>query len=113
MPISRYRGVKLLPNNAGEYSEQFKARGVKSIAHFSFSKFKSIKLKEIPNLQMEVQIWKTSDRYYKFAEQYYGDSTYWWIIALFNNKPLESDIPLGHRILIPMPLEMIISAMEI
>jgi len=113
MAISRYRRVQTLQNNADEYSEILEDRGVKHIHHFSFNKFKSIKLKDVPSLQMEVHIWAASDRYYKLADQYYGDSTYWWVIALFNNKPLESDVLLGHRILIPMPLEMIISAMEI
>ena len=58
-------------------------------------------------------MWGSSDRFYKLAGQYYGDPTYWWIIAYFNNTPLESDVKLGQTLYIPVPLEEIISALEI
>ena len=57
--------------------------------------------------------WKSTDRFYKLSEEYYGDSVYWWIIALFNNTPLESDVKVGQNILIPTPLERVIEILDI
>ena len=49
-------------------------------------------------------IWKTGDRYYKLAEQYYGNPEYWWVIARYNQKPTESHLRKGDIIVIPTPL---------
>ena len=51
------------------------------------------------------------DRYHKLAEAYYGDATYWWVIAWFNKKPTESHISPGDVIRIPTSLGSILSAM--
>ena len=53
-------------------------------------------------------VWKAGDCYYKLANQYYGDAQYWWVIALFNQKPTEADVDLGDLIEIPLPLEAIL-----
>ena len=50
-------------------------------------------------------IWKTGDRYYKLADHYYGRPQYWWVIALYNNKPTEGHVRLGDMIRVPLPLE--------
>ena len=110
MPISRYRTTPVFMNNDDRYNDIFKQRGVGYINQFSFDKFQSLKLRDIPELQVQPHTWSSSDRFQKLAGQYYGDSTYWWIIALFNNKPLETDVQLGEQLLIPLPLNVIISA---
>ena len=53
-------------------------------------------------------IWKVGDRYYKLAHEYYGDSRYWWVIALFNKKPTENHVKLGTTVYIPQPLDRIL-----
>jgi nucleoid-associated protein YgaU len=113
MGVSRYRNVQLVNNDRPEYAEIFKKRGISDVVHYTFSKFKDLKIKDIPHVLLNSHIWTPSDRYYKLAHSYYGDSTYWWIIALFNNKPLETDVKVGDKILIPTPLTAILSAMEI
>jgi len=50
-------------------------------------------------------VWRTGDRYYKLADHYYGRPQYWWIIALYNNKPTEGHVRLGDMIRVPLPLE--------
>jgi hypothetical protein len=113
MAISRYRNVNIIRNGADEYNEIFKKRGVNYIDQYTFEKFQEMKLKDIPTLNLDSHIWTSSDRFYKIATQYYGNPTYWWVIALFNNVILESDVRLGQRLLIPIPIETIISALKI
>ena len=111
MGISRYSKTKKINNGAWEYRDILQRRGRDEIRQYSFEKFKALKLKDVPNLTITNYRWGSSDRFYKLADQYYGDSTYWWIIAYFNNTPLESDVRMGQKILIPTPLEMILKAM--
>ena len=59
-------------------------------------------------VSFEKHVWKTGDRYYKLSKQYYGDPTYWWLIAWYNQKPTEADIDLGDIIYIPLPFEKIL-----
>ena len=42
-------------------------------------------------------MWKLGDRFYKLADQYYGDPTLWWIIAWYNRMPTESHAEGGLR----------------
>lgn len=113
MGQSRYNNTTVLNNSTGEYSEIITKRGITSIKHFSFNKFKEILFKDVPGLQIEKYIWKSSDKFYKLAYQYYGDPTYWWVIAFWNYKPLESDVKLGQTINIPLPLETVLIALDI
>jgi len=62
-----------------------------------------LELKTIPH------IWSAGDKYFKLAAQYYGDPTYWWIIAWFNHKPTEAHLALGDPVYVPLPLEEAIS----
>ena len=113
MGISRYRKTQLVSNARPEYSEIFSKRGLTDMLHFSFSKFKELKIRDIPDVMLNNHTWEPSDRYYKLAHTYYNDPTYWWIIALFNNKPLETDVNIGDTIIIRTPLSSILAAMEI
>ena len=53
-------------------------------------------------------IWKTGDRYYKLAEQYYGNPEYWWLIARYNQTPTEGHIRLGTILFIPTPINTLL-----
>jgi nucleoid-associated protein YgaU len=60
-------------------------------------------------IDTEERIWTAGDRLYKFAHEYYGDSTYWWIIAWFNERPTDSHFFPGDPIIIPTSLETMLS----
>ena len=114
MAINRYRKRGVTANASPEYRDLLKKRDKSSIIHLlSGDGFAKIKIEDIVGAQLVSHIWGTGDRYYKLAAQYYGDPTYWWVIALFNNKPLETDLAAGDIVVIPVPLEIIISAMEV
>ena len=63
---------------------------------------------EMRDLEFTRHIWKVGDRFYKLAYEHYGDSRYWWAIALFNKAPTESHIKLGQIVFIPQPLDRLL-----
>lgn len=113
MAISRYRGNGLVINEDSQYKELFRARGIDQVILFSFRKFKKLRYKDLTGVTLENYRWKSTDRFYKLSEQYYGDLVYWWIIASFNNTPLETDVKIGQNILIPTPLDRILEILDI
>ena len=54
-------------------------------------------------------ITQEGDRLDNLAFQYYGDPKLWWAIAWFNEKPTEAHLKLGQLILVPIPVEKVIS----
>tara|TARA_R100001086_G_scaffold180541_1_gene100305 strand:+ start:55 stop:396 length:342 start_codon:yes stop_codon:yes gene_type:complete len=112
MPVSRYDKNKIIINRQQEYSKILTDRGVNQIDHFSFEKFKNLKIRDIQGIDIVRHTWKSSDRFFKLASIYYNDPTYWWIIAYFNNAPLETDLNVGDVLSIPIPLSYILSAMD-
>ena len=101
----RYLERRLIRNDFDTYEGLREDRGVKSIRHFRTPVLKHPTVAQIRRLSRLTHIWKTGDRYYKLAYEYYGSSRYWWIIAWYNKKPTESHIKLGQTIYIPQPLE--------
>jgi len=61
----------------------------------------------------DTHIWKYGDRFYNLAHKYYGDPTYWWVIAWYNALPTEADIRIGDVIQIPISLEEARSALGV
>ena len=112
MAISRYKKTKLSIVDKSVYKEILKNRPTKNLQVISFERFKELKVSELLGLSLETHIWGPSDRFYKLSNKYYGSPVYWWIIAYFNHTPLESDVRVGQKMLIPVPLERILEAMD-
>lgn len=106
---SRYKTRKTATNNSPQYSSIFENRGVSKIRQFMTGKFTYPTSEQIKTLSLKNHLWKTGDRFYKLAYQYYSDPSYWWVIALFNQKPTEADLQYGDVIKIPLPLEKILN----
>ena len=60
------------------------------------------------NIETVPHIWKTGDRYYKLALQYYNNSSLWWVIAIYNQKPTEGSLRKGDVLLVPVPIETVL-----
>ena len=105
---SRYRDRDILINQNDRYTEQFKKRKVRFIKHFSTAELKYPKSSDLDGLIINVEIYKTGDRFYKYAQKYYGDPSYWWVIAHYNQKPMENLVNLGDTIYIPAPLSQVL-----
>ena len=109
---SRYRKRNILVNSDPSYNDQFKNRGVRVIEHYDTPEFKYPKVSDLEGVTIRTENYKVGDRYYKFAQKYYGDTSYWWVIAKYNQKPIENLFNIGDIVYIPTPLTKILEALE-
>ncbi len=106
---SRYEGRPILTNDFDMYKSFFKKRGVKQIVHYINEFSKAITTEQREELEVVDHIWRRGDHFYKLAYLYYGDPTYWWVIASYNKKPTEAGLQFGSLIFVPTPLEAVLS----
>lgn len=109
---SRYYGRIIGRNSSPMYRKVFEARDKKFIDQYATPSYTFPTINEIANMTRLAHIWTFGDRFYKLAHQHYGDATYWWVIAYFNKVPLESDVPYGKTIYIPLPLDAMLKHMR-
>ena len=104
----RYAGRRLYRNRSMLYREQFRKRGISSILQYSTPALRYPTEEQTRELKTIGHIWRTGDKYYKLAAQYYNNEDLWWVIAWFNRKPTEAHVTTGDVIHIPLPLETIL-----
>jgi hypothetical protein len=110
MSISRYKKSDIINNNDADYKKVFSSRfGNKGLLQFSTTNFRIPTDQEINNIQYVNENWTLGQRLYKLAYKHYGDSQYWWLIALFNNVATEADLQFGQVIKVPMPLDLVLN----
>ena len=109
---SRYRNRNIVVNNDESYNQQFKNRGVSFIKHYTTAKLYYPKPEDLEGVTINVENYSVGDRYYKFAQEYYGDPSYWWVIAHYNQKPTENLFKIGDVVYIPTPLTKILEIIE-
>ena len=71
---------------------------------------------DIPRSFEDIYIYTTiGDRFDTLAQQYYGDSSLWWIISTANDSTLQNSLipPIGSQIRIPSNPTPIIAEYEI
>ena len=105
--MSRYRGRKIYRTKNSLYAKELKEKGLRYFRYYETPKFKELTAQQKVSMDIISHAWKSGDRFYKLAHQYYGDAELWWIIARFNNKPTEGHVQLGENIRIPTPLDRI------
>jgi len=106
---SRYEDRIVIKNTDFIYFEQFQNRDVPFVSQYITAKMTEPTEEDILELDIITHIWSRGDRLYKLADNFYHDPTYWWVIAWFNQKPLESDFKFGDVVNIPLPLEEVLS----
>lgn len=106
---SRYDLRRIAVNSNIMYDNLFKNRGINYVEQYRTGELRYPTSKEISNLTIVTRTWRRGDHYYKLSNEYYGDPKHWWVIAHFNQKPLESDIQFGDTIRIPTPLELVLT----
>jgi len=109
---TRYDSSKqvISKNDNGGLKDIIDRRNVTSITHFDTAKLKYPSVEQIKNFNIVKYVWKHNDRYWKLANEYYGDSKYWWVIAWYNRKPIEATLVIGQQISIPLPLSDVLEA---
>lgn len=107
---TRYDGnlPRITTSNNNSLKEIIEERGLDNIKHYNINNLKYPTVQQIQNLLIIKHVWTSKDKYWKLAEQYYGDSKYWWVIAWYNKKPIEAMIKNGEYISIPQPLSDIL-----
>jgi hypothetical protein len=66
--------------------------------------YKTVHYPEIPRSSNDIYVFTTiGDRYDTLAQQYYGDSSLWWVISNANGTLNQSSLtpPVGSQIRIP------------
>ena len=99
---SRYQNTIFYRNTNPLYSSVFRERGVPYINQYTTTQFQGGAL---PGITSERVRWQPGDRLDKLSGFYYGNSTYWWVIARYNQKPTDAHFKVGDLVFIPMPLE--------
>ena len=110
MAISRYKKFDIINNNDADYKKVFSSRfGNKGLNHLTTTNFKVPTEQDLNNMNYVNENWVLGQRLYKLAYKHYGDSQYWWLIALFNNIPTEAELQFGQVIKVPMPLDIVLN----
>lgn len=66
--------------------------------------YQSVRYPEIPRSFSDIYVYTTiGDRFDTLAQQYYGDSSLWWVISIANNNLNQNSLtpPVGSQIRIP------------
>jgi len=84
-------------------------RNLDGVFLYPASYFRQLTEEELDFIDYDVHVWKSGDRFYKLASQYYQSPNNWWIIATFNNKPTEHHVKAGEKILIPLDPDLLAS----
>lgn len=105
---NRYIGRRVLKNDAETYEDIVSDRGVPFVNHYKTPRLRHPTVAERQNLTRIRHVWKSGDRYWKLATENYGNPKYWWVIAWYNKKPVESMAKAGDIIIIPQPLETVL-----
>ncbi len=103
--LDRNEKRDILLNKHELYKKKLKDRGIKSFRHFSKMKMSKVSPEDMGTLTIIDHIFTTGDSLSKLAFKYYGDTRYWWILAVFNEKPIDNLIKIGDTMHIPLPLE--------
>ena len=106
---SRYDIRKVLTNDTSLYAEFFEERNVNFVNQYTTPKIIFMDAKDRANIVPIYHTWRLGDRYYKLADRHYDDATYWWVIGWYNQYPLESDVKLGTVIVVPTPLDSVLT----
>ena len=103
--MDRNSNRQILRNDHKLYKKKAKDRGIRDFRQYATAEMNAPSAQDVLGLKTIPHIWRMGDRYFKLATQYYGDATYWWVIAWFNQKPTEMHLSAGDPVYIPLPLE--------
>jgi len=67
--------------------------------------YKTVRYPQIPRAFSDIYVYTTiGDRFDTLAQQYYGDSSLWWVISCANNSLVQNSLtpPIGTQLRIPL-----------
>jgi len=105
----RYRNAYFFKNTNPLYENIFEDRGARFIHQYGTQTFRALTQAEYNSLVVEETFWQPGDRLEKIASRVYGNATYWWVLARFNQKPTDAHWRTGDVVRVPYPLQLITS----
>jgi len=110
MSSERYNNRSMFRNRTELYKEFLqKKKLVTGLLQYGTPRMSYPTPDEIGDLDVQEYVWQFNDRFYKLADNVYGNSELWWIIPWFNQKPMEADYRPGEVIYIPQPLDDVLA----
>ena len=106
--MSRYNSRDTALNTSEKYEKLFDRRDIKRVIQYRTPILNFPDLEQQQTINVLSHYWLSTDKFYKLANQYYGDHTLWWVIAQYNQKPTEQHISPGEAILIPSPISIVL-----
>ena len=107
--VDRYGNRRIITNQSNLYKSMLDKRFVNKIEHYNTPILRYPTDEEIGELDFEEVVWSVGSSYTKLAYDYYGSPQLWWVIAWFNKKPMDTEVKLGDLIMIPLPIEKILT----
>lgn len=102
MADMRNNKTKIVKNDSSHYKKLYDRRGLKRISHYATPRFRHPTVAQRASVSATGHIWAYGDRFYKLANEYYGDVRYWWVIAWWNGYPTEASVKTGDFLDIPL-----------
>jgi len=97
MPYYPNNKVALIDSDL--YFEVFEKKGVKYLRINRTKDFSKLSGMEI-GISTE-HLWSQGDTLWRLSHKYFGDSKYWWVIAMLNKKPTDAHYNIGDIVYIP------------
>ena len=88
----------------GRYSYTRIVSPIKADTQRGPRRYRTTKYPEVPLVESDIYVYaNTGDRFDSLAQQYYNNSSYWWIISIANDNLLQNSLtpPVGSQIRIP------------
>ena len=111
--MSRYDGRDITKIDDKKYQDYLDDKRVKFINVYSTPMLKFPTDKQLNRIQTIKHTWTVGDKYWKLAAKFYNNQKYWWVIAWFNRKPMDTSVNAGDTIFIPASLEQILEYLEV
>ena len=103
--MNRYLYTLQFDNDEEYYSYLRRSRNLRNVRHYATPILRNPSVSERMSIASDTHMWKHGDRFYNLAHRYYGDPSYWWVIAWYNALPTEADIRTGDLIQIPLSID--------
>lgn len=104
--MARDSSRQILHIDKDVYQEIMNARSVKNIDLYESMELHYPTESQLRTLNLIQEVWKTGDKFYKYAYNYYSDPSLWYVIAFINNTPTDCHVKQGQTIFIPTPIEL-------
>ena len=112
MAISRYRKVAALE---GTFSYKLNpiTKKRRNLIFYNSLKMRALNDDSFEDLEVIDVAFKSTDTLMGLAQTFFGEPSYWWVIALINNVGSERDIAIGQSLVILTPVSSLLAEYDL